>query len=125
MCHIRTSIHDERLNIEQVISSLETTDPSLCREVQQRWKLCQGVNRQLLQQLDQVEHLSGFMGQHGFVGVRQGGQSTRAPSSTLILSGESTDAANIISNEDDVAASGKEFNGDVERLMEFIHSIVE
>jgi len=62
MCHIWTSIHDERLNVKQVISSLETTDLSLCREVQQRWKLHQKVNWQLLQQLDRFEHLSGFMG---------------------------------------------------------------
>ena len=57
--------------------------------------------------------------------VRQGGQGTQAPSSTLIPSEESADMANIISNEDDVATSGEEFNRDVERLTEFIHSIVK
>ena len=122
ICRLRTSIYDETRNIEQVVLSLEKTDLSLCREVQLRWKRRQGVNGQLLRQLDQIEHLSGFTGRRRFVGVRQGGQGTAAPPISIPL-GESV--TNIISNEDDVAANDEEFNGDVERLNEFVQSIVK
>lgn len=122
ICCLWTSIYDETQNIEQVVLSLKKTNPSLYRDVQLRWKQCQGVNRQLLQQLDQIKHLSGFTGQHRFVGVRQGRQDTAGPP-ILIPLGES--AMNIISNKDDVVVNDKEFKGDVERLNKFVQSIVK
>ena len=124
ICRLRTSIHDETQNVEQVISSLGRTDPPLCREVQLRWKLRQGVNWQLLQQLDRVELLSGFTGRRGFVGVRLGGRGTQAAPTPMPLGG-STNVTKIISDEDDVAVSGEEYDGNVENLVEFMHSIVD
>ena len=98
ICCLWTFIYDKTQNIEQVVLLLEKTNPLLYREVQLRWKQSQGVNRQLLQQLDQIKHLSCFIGQYRFVGVCQDRQGT-AGSPILIPLGES--AMNIISNEDD------------------------
>ena len=52
------------------------------------------------------------------MGVCQGGHGIQAPSSILISLGEA-DPMNTISNEDDVATSCEEYDGDIERLFYF------
>jgi hypothetical protein len=92
----------------------------LCTEVKRRWNLRHQVNLQLLRRLDQIEGLSGFTGQPGFIGIRKGNVGT-----TPTLPCEESLRKGRVSDEDyDGAAEDEGFGDDVEKMMNFIESIV-
>lgn len=67
---LRTVIHDEGLQIQEVIDELRESTPSLAEELSRRHQLRCMVNAIHIGRLDRIESLPGFSGQRG-VGVAQ------------------------------------------------------
>ena len=102
--------------MESILHSLQMTDLALGSEVQQRWVLRQQVNARLLQHLDQTEHLPGFTGQHGFIGVRQGHRTATDTIPSPLDPG-------VVSQEDSQAEADSEHNKEVKRITEYLESL--
>ena len=68
MCRLQTSIHDEEVNMNQVIGELKE-DIALCAEIERHWGLRRQVNQQLILCLNQIEIPPGFSGQQQATGV--------------------------------------------------------
>jgi hypothetical protein len=123
ICRLRTAIRDEEMNACLVIAQLSEEDPALSAEIRRRWSLRSQVNKQLIQQLDQVESLDGFSGQQGATGVRSHTGLAHRNEGSPPISG--ANVGGVARAEDDEAEEIEELARDVANLAEFMENIYD
>jgi hypothetical protein len=122
---LRTSIHDETLHTNKVISDLSLTNPALCSELHRRWKIRSSVNMRHLSRLDKIERSVGFTGKQGLIGVRLGMTPTSPihPPSPILPAPAS---GNIHNNENDVDSDvDEDGRNDLETVTDIVLCITD
>jgi hypothetical protein len=125
---LRTSIHDEKLHVANVLVELATTDPPLQAALQHWWNLRAAVNNRIVERLDAIERMAGYSGQQG-VGVRRGraavtreGQAgADANDSDLVGTGDSSAGV----DEDVEADLHQDHLRDIQNIGEFLEQITD